>query len=286
MYLLAVMKIFKALFFLPITLLLLFFVGILFTGCQKSVAVTTRETIHDTTIVYDTTVVNVIDTFYDLKNGLVGYYTFTNGSLKDSSGLNNNIILTNETTPAADRFGNANNAFLFNGTGSYMKIANNDAFDLRTITLFAIVKINGFYSGSSPINSIIDKGSPDNINGFFALRFSDPAVTAGQPVNTANESFYASFGDNAAGVRATQTITTDQWYYLAYTFDGFVSKIYINGKLDATMAKTTSFSPNNLPLFLGRHLDDANPYFFNGVMDEVRIYSRPLSQAEIQRLSR
>jgi len=278
------MKIFKTVLFLPITYLLLFFLSVLFTSCQKSVANTGNDTKHDTTVVhvYDTTTVTIVDTFYDLKNGLIAYYNFSNGSLKDSSGLNNDIILTNSTTPVADRFGNVNGAFSFNGIDSYMKIANSEAFNLRTITLFAIIKINGYYPGNSQINSIIDKGAPDNINGFFSLRFSDPASTG----DTSKENFYASFGDNNAGVRASQTITTGQWYYVAYTFDGFVSKIYINGKLDASQAKTTSFSPNNLPLFLGRHEDDASPNYFNGVMDEVRIYSRPLSAAEIQRLSK
>src|SRR3954467_12836746 len=77
-----------------------------FAGCTKTVHDTVTVIKKDTLIKKDT--VNVHDTTMcgNLTDGLVAYYPFTNGSLKDSSG-NNNDIYQNTALPTADRFGKA-----------------------------------------------------------------------------------------------------------------------------------------------------------------------------------
>ncbi|HSN09082.1 MAG TPA: hypothetical protein VLS85_08590, partial [Hanamia sp.] len=109
-----------------------------FSSCTKT------NTLYDTTIVtvHDTTIVK--DSIFELKNGLGAYYSFENGSLSDSSIYHNNITFNN-ATKTADRFGKANNAYLFNGTSDYMKVSNNESLNPDNITIYAIVKINGFY---------------------------------------------------------------------------------------------------------------------------------------------
>ena len=87
-------------------------------GCEK----TTVK--HDTTVkvVTDTVIKTVTvrdtltlrDTIYTLTDGMVAYYNFNGGNLNDSSGHNNNITFNN-ALPAADRFGLANNARVFDG---------------------------------------------------------------------------------------------------------------------------------------------------------------------------
>ena len=51
------------------------------------------------------------------------------------------------------------------------------------------------------------------------------------------------------------------------------------------MAKTVAFNANDQDLYIGRHEDPNFPYYFNGVMDEVRIYNRAVNAKEAEVLS-
>src|ERR1700732_3975062 len=114
-------------------------------SCSKTVTEhdTTVKIVHDTTIkiVNDTT----IDTLFNLKYGLVAYYNFNNGNLNDSSGHGNNIVFNNAVV-TSDRFGRANNAYLFSG-GTYMRAANSASLSPSQITLMAIVRFDSYYTG-------------------------------------------------------------------------------------------------------------------------------------------
>ncbi len=92
----------------------------------------------------DTLVVTDTVGCYNLKDGLVAYFNFTGGNLNDSSGNNNNIYFSNATS-TSDRFGNANNAFLFDGSSSFMQVKNSSTLNPANLTLMAVVKFNDFY---------------------------------------------------------------------------------------------------------------------------------------------
>ena len=153
--------------------ILLFSVETNFSSCQKEVLTDTLY-IRDTINIKDT--VHIVDSIncscYDLTDGLVAYYNFNNGSLHDSSGKNNNIIFSN-ATKTSDRFGNAQNAYLFNGTSSYMRVSNSTSLNPKgAITLMGIVKMNGFYTGLCHANQIFQKGTVDQDQGVYSLRVS------------------------------------------------------------------------------------------------------------------
>jgi hypothetical protein len=143
------MKLFKILLAPALLFILLFSAGSQFSACTKEVTVHDTVTKRDTLIKKDT--VTIIDSTYELRDGLVAYYTFTNGSLKDSSG-NGNDIFFNNATQAPDRFGKANNAFQFNGSSSYMQIHNSVSLNPNFISIMAIVKPIAFYKGASATN--------------------------------------------------------------------------------------------------------------------------------------
>lgn len=279
------MKLFKLLVPASITLFVSILASAPLSSCKKT------KTIVDTLIVtkHDTTV--VIDSIYDITSGMVAYYNFNNGSLKDSSGYGNHIVFNNATA-TTDRFGNANNAYLFNGNGSYMRVTNSASLNPNNITLHAIIKINGFYSSNCHVNQILGKGTPDNVNGIYTMRFSDFTVNCSDPIDSAHEKFAAGIGDNipqgsSAGATAdTVYAKKGTWYTLTYTYDGITSKFYINGVLKASNTKTAPSSGNSYDLTIGRHNDATYPYWFNGVIDEVRIYNRALPQGAITQLNK
>ena len=216
----------------PIFLVIaLFSTGTQISSCVKEVP------IHDTITIIKVDTLTIIDSSncYDLKDGLVAWYNFNKGSLKDSSGNNNHIIFNN-ATQTTDRKGRANNAYLFNGNGSYMKVANSPTINtVNKISLFALVKINGFYQGKCHGNRIIMKGNADYLTGTYLLTYDDAFYTNGQncnniSVDTLHQTFY--------GIATTtpesgnfQYVQKEQWYSLVYTNDGITAKLYINGVL-------------------------------------------------------
>jgi len=258
------------------------------TSCSKT------DTVHDTTYVNitvrDTTVQTITDSIYDLTDGLVAYFTFNGGSLNDSSGMNNNIYIDSNISLASDRFGNPNNAYSFNGVNSFMRVPNSPSINPDNITIYAIVKINGFYTGPCGGNQILSKGYPYTTNGFYGMEFFDFTSNCGTP-NQSIEVFAGTYGDNnpegsaAGAANQSDYISTGVWYYLIFTYDGTTAKYFINGQLVNSEAKSNvTFTPNSNDLFIGKHENPAYPYYLNGVIDEIRIYNKALSNGEISQL--
>lgn len=271
--------------FIPASVILFFFffTGTPFSGCRKT---NTTDTV--TIVKHDTTI--VVDSVYDISSGLVAYYNFNNGSLKDSSGYGNDIVYNNATT-TADRFGRAGNAYAFNGTSTYMQVRNSASINPDNITLFSIVKVSGFYPGSCHVNQILGKGYSDYINGFYEMRFTDLPLNCGDPVDSAHEKFTGIFGDNngpggASVVLDTAFVQKGVWYTLAYTYDGMTARLYVNGVLKTSFAKSITFTDNSYDLFIGHDENPLYPYWLNGVIDEIRIYNRALPQGAITQLNK
>lgn len=223
---------------------------------------------------------------------LVAWYTF-NGDTKDHSG-NGNDVDFNTATPAPGKDGNPNTAYQFDGTGNYMTVPNSSSLNPSSaITVVAIVKPLGFYQGQCHSNRVVCKGFDDNDNGRYNIGYDDQPFWQYQgcdkEVKENKESFYASYGDghgSAAGITDLAIhVKQGKWFTLAYTFDGKRSKFYVNGMLQASSVKSTTYTPNSNPLFIGRNQDPSFPYYFNGIIDEIRIYNTALSQGGIQKFN-
>ncbi|MEI6411450.1 MAG: LamG domain-containing protein, partial [Bacteroidota bacterium] len=74
--------------------------------------------------------------------------------------------------------------------------------------------------------------------------------------------------------------TADAWHYIAATYNGSSLLFYLDGELISTAV--AAISADSMPLFFGKKSDGTG--FFNGKLDEVRIFDRQLSQTEIQML--
>jgi hypothetical protein len=285
------LKLFKSVVGIICLYLMLFAGSTPFAGCTKTIYDTVIK--RDTIISRDTLRLHDTSECSNLTDGLVAYYTFTNGSLKDSSG-NNNHIYSNTAVATADRFGRANNAFDFNSVNHLMRVRNSASLNPdKEISIMAIVKPRAFYAGPCHGNSILGKGNRDDSKGFYYMRLQDSGsrCTPGEPLRTDKEFFSSGYGDNSPlgkGAQAgtdTAHIKANQWYTVIYTFDGIVSKLYVNGILKDVKLLKVTFTPNTNDLVIGRH-DDANfPYPFNGVMDEIRIYNKALCPEQVAGLN-
>ncbi|TMI90693.1 MAG: T9SS type B sorting domain-containing protein [Bacteroidetes bacterium] len=223
----------------------------------------------------------------NLNQGLVAYYPFS-GNANDASGNNNNPVFNNATL-AADRLGNPNSAYSFNGVDNYIRIPNSPSLNpTNQISICAWVKVAGFYQGKCHGNNIVMKGDADYLQGNYMIRFDDNIYTSMQNCATSipdvnHENFFGINSYSASSFGGyTPFIQPGEWYSVVYTCDGTTAKLYVNCQLRTSgPASGVTFS-NSYDLFLGRLNDSQYPYWFNGAMDEVRIYNRPLNIDEVK----
>jgi len=223
-----------------------------------------------------------------VDSSLVLWLPFTKGSLKDKSGKGNNVVFSSAKLTLG-KHGTDSNAYNFNGSSSYMQILNSPSLNpVGSITLAALIQPNGFYDGACHGNYIISKQYSDNGAGRYVLGFTDARYYnyngCNEPVKRSRENFFGVYGNGttSAGVTDTDYIKKGQWYDLVYTYDGAISKLYINDKLAMTDTATTdTFKKNPKDVILGKTVNPNFPFYFKGVIDEVRIYNRALSADEV-----
>jgi hypothetical protein len=85
------------------------------------------------------------------------------------------------------------------------------------------------------------------------------------------------------GGASSGPIMDNQWHHVAAVFDGSNSKFYLDGVLKETVPFSGTPALNTRDLFIGKHYSLGR--YFHGIIDEVRIYNRALSDTEILQLS-
>ena len=199
---------------------------------------------------------------------VVAAYSFNEdfGSVvNDSAGNGNDGDITGASWTAQAVFGGA---LSFDGLSDFVSVADNATLDLGgTGTIEAWVRLNalGLWHG------VIAKG---NIN-------SDPAHNYALEITDANR-VRCILGNGTGGqlLDSTITVTTGQFRHLACTWNGTTLSLYIDGVVNASTAQNLTPVGNTSPLFIGQF--GGNSDRLSGIIDEVRIYNRALSQAEIQ----
>jgi len=83
---------------------------------------------------------------------------------------------------------------------------------------------------------------------------------------------------------AAEDLPTGRWVHLAGTFDGTTMRLYVDGLERGTMERPGPVKPNAFPLCLGSY-EAGHQAHFTGLLDEVRLYGRALSPADIARLA-
>jgi hypothetical protein len=101
-----------------------------------------------------------------------------------------------------------------------------------------------------------------------------------------------STGDRSGLRLAGRTrLKLGEWYHMAGTYDGKCGKIYVNGRLENTVPYTGTLRKDNANVLLnggrlGSVNGHGNHFTTTGIIDDVRIYNRALTDVEINWLSR
>jgi hypothetical protein len=159
-------------------------------------------------------------------------------------------------------------AIELNGTNDYIDCGNNASFDItEAITVSAWVNTSD--SGNGEHNPFVAKGDHS-----YAIKHAD---------NNSIQFFIYDGGWITANAQVDSSFDGD-WHHVAGTFDGSEVKLYIDGGIRATTAHVGTIETSIHNLTIGTNSEEVSR-FYNGAIDEVRIYNRALSEGEILYLS-
>lgn len=91
-----------------------------------------------------------------------------------------------------------------------------------------------------------------------------------------------------ATARAEGTINVDdgQWHHIAGTYDGQTIKLYVDGILNVSGVGTGPIALDTVPVMIGGNYDVVDNYrTWNGLIDDARVYTYALSDAEVSSLA-
>ena len=206
----------------------------------------------------------------ELQRGLVGWWKL-DGNTVDSTPYTNNGTISGGVTPTTDREGASSKAMAFDGTSGFINVPDAAPLDpTAAITVSAWVKAGSL----SAFTGIVSK----DISGAI----SNPPYVL-ETTGSGNQISFAV--DNAANTNhqiSSGSLTVGTWYLITGTLDGTNMNLYVNGSFVTSTAQTDVAATTG-SLKIGQQKTGFSR-FFNGSVDDVRIYNRALPAAEITAL--
>ena len=170
--------------------------------------------------------------------------------------------------------GYINRGAVFNESSSY--VAVNDSADLRLTGDYTI----SFWFKTNAIGSLqrlINKDDATDFSaGYFIMLNTNGTLTIGHNDGANNQNWSPS-----------NTFSANTWYHISVTYSDTANlrTLYINGSSAATQATNTNIASGTDKLFFGTFgSTSAQGQYFNGKLDQVRIFDKALSSSEVTTL--
>jgi hypothetical protein len=216
-----------------------------------------------------------------LYDGAVGYWKFDEGSgltAADSSGNNHTGQLENGTSWNAGKF---NQAVRFDGVNDYVNAGNIDISGDQ-MTIAAWIRVENFNHLSAQDGRVLSKANGVNDSNHFWMLSS--ISTSGGPRLRFR---LKTNGSTSTLIADSGTLQTGTWTHVAAVYDGAFMRLYKDGVEVGSMAKSGLINEAPaVPVWIGANPPATNNLRpFNGVIDEVLVYSRALSAGEIAALA-
>ena len=216
-----------------------------------------------------------------ITDGLMAHYPL-DGNAHDESGHGNHGNV-HGAIPTTDRFGNPQGAYQFDGR-SWIEVPSAPQLNrLNALTISAWINPDGL----ADAGYLVSKGM-DNQAGWYGLVYTStygifgPFSRPNRPVAMFSSRVVQRKALARPSVYSATAVNPGQWSLIAAVFDGTRMKLYVDGVLGLQLDLHGFQEANPDPLTIGRHMMEADPHFFQGKIDDVRIYNRALSDAEIQ----
>ena len=211
--------------------------------------------------------INCTDTLLMAVKGLQVCMPF-NGNANDESTNGNNGTATNVTT-TTDRYNAPARAYQFNGVNSEISIAHTPSLDYNSASTFTI-SFWHFANTSNAFSSVITK--------------SEQSDTSGYVVGFDNTGKFRFMTNLLYEVKTTSTMPLNSWQHYTVTFNTKNQvRVYVNGVMQVG-TDIPNLNGNSHDIKLGRLYTTTPGYYYNGKIDELRIYNRALSPSEVEKL--
>jgi len=217
---------------------------------------------------------NAVNAQEMVTNGLVGFWTFDKTTIagktvKDLLGNHDGTINGAPGTVA----GKIGEALSFDGKADFVEVKHSASLNLKeAITIEFWFSLKG-KSGDNDYPRTVSKGQSTSDNSGYGVWVKD---TSG-----ATDIGFRSTTLTPNDIRAQNVPNYDdnKWHHVMVTYDGKKGKLFVDGDKLVDIDVSGDLSQNEEPLHIG---DGNNERHFNGLIDEVRIYNRGLSEAEVQ----
>lgn len=207
-------------------------------------------------------------TYSDLENGVL-YIPFNSGTVQYDFTVhqNNGQLSGGEILTGSCKAGEC---LRFDGVNDLLEIPDADSLDLRdAITLELWYFFPGEVTGEP---GLIQKDGPASY-GRYGLWLESPGFV----------SLIIYIEDEGQSKISSEPLQANQWYHLAGSYDGQRMRLFINGEQVAEKAVSGTLSVSEQSLQIGSDVTEGGGYVLSGIMDEVRLYDRALSPAQIRR---
>jgi len=219
-------------------------------------------------------IANGLQFSHTIQNALganaVGLWGFNEGAgttVFDSSGYGNNGSINGGASYTAGILGYA---LSFDGVDDYA--------DVGTPVSFGGILYPTFEAWVYPLTSSVSIMLQDKDSAGYRMRLA---------INSNNKVFF-EIHPKGTNIISSTSITLNFWNHIVVTYDGAKGKIYINGVQDSnTFSKVGTWATQTTyPFLIGKSVGDSafTAGYFNGLIDEVRVYGQALSAFEIQKL--
>jgi prepilin-type N-terminal cleavage/methylation domain-containing protein len=198
----------------------------------------------------------------------VGIWDFDNCTAQDASGYGNNGTINGAICSSDTPYSvSGKNSLSFDGVDDFVDCGNNASLDIVSeVTISAWIKFNAMQSGT-----IVGKGATSSQMNFY--------------FGAGNSGTVLRFRHTSTNFNSTvqHGYSVGSWHYITVTVDQLTNKIkfYSDGiqlGADVTLTGTLTANSDNLRIGIAEGYADK----FNGFIDDVRIYSKALSQSQIQ----
>ena len=208
--------------------------------------------------------------FAQLENA-VGIWLFDDGSgdvAKDGSGNKNDGAIKG----AKWVNGKVGGALEFNGSANYVEVKDSPSLDLET----EVTMMCWFYWGGAGDGwqTFFSKGPMSGTNENWALF-----------INTGSGYFHFILTPGGGRINLDSqggVVQQKKWMHAAATYDGKTRLIYLDGKQVGTGAQSGKTTPNDA--FLGLGWREASPHYWNGMLDEMAVFNKALTEKQINTL--
>jgi len=169
--------------------------------------------------------------------------------------------------------GKVGTALACDGSSVFVEAPHKPDLDPEQLTVEAWIKLDQFPAGRDPRRWLVNKNRNEWEQGHYALVVQGSQVGAYLNIGGGRDNEHHAWSPEGA-------LKLKAWHHAAMTYDGADLKVYLDGRQVAATAINKKRVPGRSPLAIGRRQDGYN--YFNGAIDEVRVYARALTADEIR----